>query len=273
MPIVFDAILPHVVPWVLVLSRMGGLFLLAPLLSSEMIPRQARLFLLLALTGVVYPLVDTSSMIGADIDLYSLGPMIACELLIGGTLGLFALIPLVSVQLGGLLMGQQMGLGIAQIVNPATNIEGDNVGQILFMMTMAGFVVVGGLELLVGGVIHSFEGVPLGGLAPDRVPLDLLVGLLTSGFELAIRVAMPVLLIIFLENVAVGFLMKTVPSLNIMNFGFPLRIILGLFVLTASLGFIAETIGEGLGDAVDVMTGWIGDLRLDADDGFIPVKE
>ena len=267
MPVVLDAIMPHVVPWALVLSRLGGLFLLAPMLSSEMIPRQARLFLLLSLTAVVYPLVDVSDHIGASIDLYSLAPMVAGELLIGGALGLFALIPLVSVQLGGLLMGQQMGLGIAQIVNPATNIEGDNVGQILFMMTMAAFILIGGLELLVGGVVHSFQGVPLGGLAADRAPLDLTVGLLGAGFELAVRVAMPVLLIIFLENIAVGFLMKTVPSLNIMNFGFPLRIILGLFVLTASLGFIADTIGQGLGDAVDAMTGWVGHLAEGADAG------
>lgn len=260
MPVVYDAILPHVVPWALVLSRIGGLFLLAPILSSGSIPRQARLYLLLALTAVVYPLVDSAPLVGEGLDLYALAPAIAGEVMVGASLGLFALLPLVGVQFGGLLMGQQMGLAIAQILNPATDIEGDNLGQTLFLMTLTGFVLVGGLELLVGGVVHSFAQVPPGAVTSRMAPLDVVVGLLTSGFELAVRIALPVLVIIFLENVAVGFIMKTVPSLNILNFGFPLRILLGLFVLTASLGFIAGAIGVEIERTIDVIIAWVAGL-------------
>lgn len=260
MPLVYDAILPHVVPWVLVLSRLGGLFLLAPIFSSTAIPRQVRLLLLLALTGVVYPLVDPGPFLGHGVDLYELAPAIAGEVMIGAALGLFALLPLIGVQLGGLLMGQQMGLAIAQILNPATNISGDNIGQTLFMMTLTGFVMVGGLDLLIGGVVHSFAQVPLGAVTVQMVPVDVVVGLLMSGFELAMRIALPVLVIIFLENVAVGFIMKTVPSLNILNFGFPLRIMLGLFVLTASLGFMAGAINQELDHTIDVTVAWVAGL-------------
>lgn len=254
---VFDVILPHVVPWVLVLSRLGGVFLFAPLLSSPALPGRVRLLVLLSLTGVVYPLVDPSGVLGRQLDLYSLAPVIAGEVLIGASLGLSALLPLVGVQLGGLLMGQQMGLGIAQILNPATDIQGDALGQMLFMMTMAGFVMVGGLEFLVGGVVHSFASMPLGLMTTDRAPLEVMVSLLTSGYVLAIRVAIPVLMIIFLENVAIGFIMKTVPSLNILNFGFPLRILIGVFVAVSALGFMAGVIGEELEHAMTLMESWV----------------
>lgn len=260
MPVVYDAILPHLVPWVLVMSRLGGLFLLAPIFSSPAIPRQVRLYLLLALTAVVYPLIDPGPLIGQGIDLYTLAPAIAGEVMIGASLGLFSLMPLIGVQFGGLLMGQQMGLAIAQILNPATDIEGDNLGQTLFMMTLTGFVMVGGLELLIGGVVHSFAQVPIGAVTARMAPAEVVAGLLMSGFELAVRVALPVLVIIFLENVAVGFIMKTVPSLNILNFGFPLRIILGLFVLTASLGFIASAIDQEMNHTVDIILAWVAGL-------------
>src|SRR5437868_2450431 len=69
----------------------------------------------------------------------------------------------------------------------------------------------GGLERLVGGIIESFARVPVGGFATDRVPLDLLVGVLASGFELAIRVAAPVTGIVLLLVIVIGVMGKTMP--------------------------------------------------------------
>jgi len=185
---------------------------------------------------------------------------LTATVIVGMALGIFVAIPFASVQLGGMVMGQQMGLGIAQVINPGADISGDILGQMLYIMTMGAFVWVGGLELLIGGVVLSFGEVPLGGFALHAAPLDVVVGLLTAGFELAIRIAMPVLAIIFLENVALGFIMKTVPSLNILNFGFPIRILIGLAVFGASIEFMRQAIEQNLGMTSRTMLEWIGSL-------------
>lgn len=259
MPI-YDAILPHAGPFLLVLSRIAGLFFFAPLLSSRSIPTQVKVMVALALTAAVYPLVPSPAPWPPVFDLVTVGALFASEALIGLTIGILAAVPLMCVQLGGLMMGTQMGLGIAQTLNPATDISGDNIGQMLFYLTLAAFLTVGGLELIVGAVLVTFERVPLGGLGPRDMPIDLLVGLLTSGFAMAMRIALPVLMIIFLESIAMGFLMKTVPSLNIMSFGFPLRVLVGLFTLVAALDFISSTIADELGRAVEAWTGWAMNL-------------
>lgn len=262
---VLEWLMPHVAPFVLVLSRVGGLFMFTPLLSSGSIPTRVKVMLALALTLVLYPTVEPEMARAIPLEVWSLVPAIATEVVIGMALGIFAAIPLMTVQLAGLLMGQQMGLAIASVLNPNADIPGDNLGQMLFLMTLVSWVYVGGLELLVGALAVTFDRVALGGFAFSDAPLWVLSGLMQSGYELALRMAMPVLLIIFVENVALAFIMKTVPSLNIMTFGFPLRIILGLFVFIGALEGIRYLMMADLWETHGVIDAWV--MSLGAGEG------
>lgn len=262
MPYFIESILPHAAPWLLVLTRLGGLFIFAPILSSPVLPRQIRVLMLVALTAVVYPTTADSIPTDLRLDLIDLAPLLLQETMIGASIGLIAAIPLYAMQLAGLLMGQQMGLGIAQVLNPASDIQGDNIGQVLFLMALGAFVMVGGIELLFGAVVHTLHTVPIGCMAPEQTPVQLIAGLLGSGFNLAFRVALPVIAIIFIENVAMGFLMKTVPSLNIMNFGFPLRIIAGLLAVVGSVEMIRNTTEIDLDNSLVILRDWVGSLHI-----------
>ncbi|MBL0927097.1 MAG: flagellar biosynthetic protein FliR [Phycisphaerales bacterium] len=251
-----EAVLPHVPVFCVVLARMTGLFVFAPLLSSAAVPRRIKALLAVALALAVYPTIDHAAAAALPLDLYVLGPLMASELLIGVTIGLVAALPMMSVQLGGLIMGQQMGIGLAGIYNPVMEIDGEQIGQLLFYVMLLSFLAVGGLELMYGAVVHTFAAVPPGGFSVTRAPLDLLVGVIASGFVLALRMAMPLLAIIFLENIAIGFLGRTLPQLNIMSMGFPLRILIGMFVVTASVTAFGHAMGGELERAIGVIERW-----------------
>jgi flagellar biosynthesis protein FliR len=186
--------------------------------------------------------------------------MMATELAIGAVIGIVAAIPLMTAQMAGLVMGQQMGLGLASVFNPSIEIEGDNIGQMLFFVAISGFLMAGGLEVLFGALVSTFARVPLGGFVFTEAPLELLVGVLTSGFEIALRVAMPVLVILFMENLAMGFIMKTVPSLNIMTFGFPIKIIGGLIIVIASLVVMIEVLMSQIVIDLELIQEWAWSL-------------
>jgi len=258
-----DILAHHVTPFVLVLSRIGGIFLVAPILSSSAVPRQVRVMLVLGLTAVVYPTIPIRFEAPVSLDLYALGPVIVRESLIGIVVGLIALLPFAAVQLAGLMMGQQVGLAFAQIVNPAADIEGDALGQFLFHLAMAAFLVFGGLEALVDAIVRSFALVPIGGFGPRQLPVEELAGLFSAGMNLAFRLSMPVLVIIFIENIVVGFITKTLPQMNVMSFGFPVRILLGLVVLIASMGFVARMIESDVTGSIDRVQGCIESMGED----------
>ncbi len=256
MPSIEQFLVAHLVPFGAVLARMTGIFIFTPLLSTATLPVRFKALLAMALTVAVYPIVQEGGFPPQRVDLIVLAPVLAAELMIGAAIGVLAGLPFGAVQLSGLIMGQQMGLGLSQVINPAIDIEGDNLGQLLFILAIAIFVTMGGLESLLDALVSSFHLLPIGGLRPGDAPVDAMVALLTSGFELAFRVALPVLAIIFVESLVVGFLMKTVPSLNIMSFGFPVRILLGLAAVLAGVFAMRDAMTAELEYMVEVVREW-----------------
>ena len=71
-----------------------------------------------------------------------------------------------------------------------------------------------------------------------------------------LRVALPLLGVIFLETVAMGFVSKTVPQLNVLSLGFPLRIMVGLGILVAGVAVIDQVANEWIAQALDDMYDW-----------------
>ncbi len=256
-----DALLPHLPPLLLVMTRMSGLFIFTPVLSSAIIPTRAKALFVLMFSLALYPTLNLQRDVPVDLDLMTLAPMMAGELLIGAVIGLAAFIPAASLQLAGLFMGQQMGLAIASVLNPAVELEGNSIGQLLFYLGVASYTLLGGIDMLFLALAQTFDAVNLGGARITEAPLDFLVAIVTSGFVLATRIALPVVTIIFLESLAVGLIMKTVPSLNIMSFGFPIRIIVGLTVLLASMILISEGISGDFLYSMDTLGEWIEALK------------
>lgn len=230
------------------------------MLGSPALPLRIKALLAVALTLAIYPTLDLEREVPLRLVFADLAPAIASEALIGIALGLIASIPMLSVQVGGLLMGQQMGLGLATIFNPAIDSEGDVVGQILFFSALALFLAMGGLESLFTAVLVSFNNLPFGALTAADAPVAVIAGLVTSGFELAVRVAAPVFAILFVETVASGLIMKTAPQLNILSLGFPIRILLALTLVYGSLAAIHESSGEELQRAVRAAFDWVNSL-------------
>jgi len=252
-----QSILPHVPAFGLVLARLTGLFVFSPILGSVSVPRRFKALLTLVLALAVYPTIDHSKTVGVSMGLFSLGPMLITEALIGATIGVLMLTPMWAVQLAGTLMGQQMGLSLAPVFNPATDFESDELGQLLFMMALAVFVAAGGIESLWEGLVRSFATVAPGSFRVDHTLLETATGLVSSGFHLGMRVAMPVMAIVLVESIAVGFISKSLPQLNPMSFGFPVRILLGLVTLTASLAGVMVALGYDVRSTIQIVSDWV----------------
>lgn len=236
MPVSLEPILPHLPAFVLVLFRLSGIFIFAPMFSSSIIPMKVKILLALVLSFCVYPLIPPQ--VPLELSLMTMTAAITSELLIGLVLGYGASLPLFALQLGGMLMGQQLGLGLAQVFNPDFEEQTDVVGQLFFLTALTLFLILDGHHIVLATLIRSFQHVPLGGYMIDMNLLAVVSGLLTAMLELGIRVAAPLLTLVFLETVAMGFVARTVPQLNILSLGFPLRIIIGFglcIVLVAAM--------------------------------------
>lgn len=255
MPVDLTPILPYVPVWLMILFRLTGIFVLAPVLGSSTVPRMIKVFLALGLSFAVWPMLWMDGQASGHLaqavrglDLWSLGLLVALELLIGYVIGYAASLPLTGMQLGGHIVDQQMGLAAAQLYNPEFDDQTGVTGQLLFMFALALFVAAGGLNVMLHTLAQTFRHVPLGGFASFGQIVHMVVGMITIMFELGLRIAAPLLCLMFLISVGMGFLMRTVPQFNILSVGFAIRILSSLFIMMMLVGAMAGAYGDLVGE-------------------------
>ena len=229
----------------MVMFRLSGIFILAPIFGSTTIPRTVKVMLVFTLTCCIYPMLLNpgnasatmfAPILDRDLNLWLLLPYTAMELLIGLVIGFCASLPMIGIQLSGDVIDKQIGIGFADIVNPETGEQSGVMANALFMMALAMFAILGGHRIMLRILVGSFETVPIGGFA-DFTKVEGLVhfvlGLLAVVFQMGFRIAAPLLCLIFLQTVALGFIARTVPQLNIMSVGFTIRILNGTTLMIA----------------------------------------
>lgn len=236
------------IAFLLVLFRFSGLFILAPLFGSSAIPPRIKVMLALAMTVCVFTAGMPAMHHHVEASLAPLVIAAGSEMMIGLLMGFGATLPLMGIQMAGMVMGQQVGFGLAQTFNPDYNDETEVLGQVLFLFALTIFLTLGGHHQLMRVLLGSFNHIPLGGYMPDGTILDLAVGMLTVMFELGLRIAAPLLCLVFLETIAIGFISRTAPQFNLMNLGFPVRIMLGLLLMAAIVLLMRETLADALRD-------------------------
>lgn len=255
--------LAHVLPLMLVAARLTGLFLFTPLLRSATLPRMFKAMLAFMFAIALYPAIPQFSP-SVTIDTVQLVPLLFSELLIGISIGLIAAMPLYAMQMGGFVMGYQVGLSLAESFNPELDSNGSVLGLLLFYMAVFIFIGLGGFELLFLSLADSFHTAPIGMFTAGDVPLDMFIEVVTSGFELAIRVASPVIAAVAMSQVAMGLVMKTMPQVNIMSIGFAIQILTGLILLMLMINVMGEVAGQEIDRVMDGLALWIQDLATDS---------
>ncbi|MEE9404637.1 MAG: flagellar biosynthetic protein FliR, partial [Algisphaera sp.] len=122
-----DFLTAHLVVWLLVLFRLAGIFLLAPVLGSSVIPAVVKVLLAVALSCCVYPMLLSTGgggvasimqVLDGGLGLWVLVPVLAGEMMFGWIIGYCAALPLVGLQVGGHVVDQQMGISAGGVFNP-----------------------------------------------------------------------------------------------------------------------------------------------------------
>lgn len=233
----------------LVLLRLGGMMLTAPVLSGTGIPVKIKVFLVAAMALAVFPLVSPT--LPAELNMVQLAVGAAGELLIGMTIGFCLALTLLAMQIGGLLVGQQSGFSMARVFNPDFGQQLPVLSHFYSLLTLVVFFAIGGHRALISAVLDTFYRVPPFSVTmTDRV-MTTVIAVLTASFVVALKVAAPGLVALFVTTLAMGFVARTVPQLNILSIGFVIKIVTGLFVVAVSLAAVTKVYQGFFDVAVD----------------------
>lgn len=222
----------------LTLFRISLLVFLLPFFGGENapVPVKAALCLVLAL-GLWPHLSFAANMFPAHPFMIAL--MILGELLLGLVLGLIVRILFAAIQTGGQLVGFQMGFAMVNVVDPSTGVNQAVTAHFLYMTSLLTFLSLNGHLHLLHALTSSFMLVPPGGLLITPALTDQLFRFSSQIFVLAIKIASPVMVALFLVDLALALVAKAAPQMNVIFVGFPLKIAVGFLFLGTMFSIMA----------------------------------
>ncbi len=217
----------------LVMARISGLVAFAPFYGSSGIPLKTRALLVFAIAVIILPFASANMPVPTDLG--SLVLAMVGELLIGLVFGLMTSVLFSGLELAGLLIGQQLGISLAQVFDPMFEEEASVLGQLYFWLAMVIFLLIKGHLILIGALIRSFRSMPPGKFTSNGDVVGGIAEVLQLAFILALQVSAPIVIVIFLTTLATAFIGRTVPQLNILSVGFSMRVALGFVLITICL--------------------------------------
>jgi flagellar biosynthetic protein FliR len=236
-------------PFALLLARISGMVATLPVLSFPAVPVVVRVGLALTLTifmGMHTP-VPTGSLhwLGAVV-------LVGGEVVIGVALGLMVRLVYQAVRQAGAIAAQQMGLTMAQIVDPTSGEQGDPIGTFFDITFLLLFLAAGGHHLLIGLIGRSYSVLPVGQLPEAGVLAEGVTAAGSAMLLLALKLAAPMLAAFLALGVMLALLARVLPEMNILMTSLPLRVGLGFLMAAAMLPLI-DTFVTDMGQWINGM--------------------
>jgi flagellar biosynthetic protein FliR len=229
--------------FVMVLTRISALFLVLPVFSWKSIP--VRIKIALTVPVAIFFSITTPFPINANrVSALEAGLLISNEALYGLALGLVVTIIFAVVKFSGRIIERQMGLAMAQILDPLTGERTQPLGNLFEMVFILLFLNANGHHLFLLIISRSYETFPAGNIPTISV---LTAGIIKSGSTMLVaglRLAAPLLAAYLLLMVVLAVLARIVPEMNILFISLPLRVGLGLLMAAIFVPFVNGFVAE-----------------------------
>ncbi|MDK2784229.1 MAG: flagellar biosynthesis protein FliR [Bacillota bacterium] len=218
----------------LLVARLGGFLTMAPFFGSRNIQPSLRFFLAFLFGLTFLPLFPAAAYPEPG-TLVQAAWLLLKEVLLGIVLGFAAGVFFSAFAVAGQILDLQIGFGIVNVFDPQSGVQVPLLGNLLYLMALIILLSTDGHYLLLHALWRSFEAVPPGGNWGGPGLVEEVVRATAVMFVAGIEIAAPVLGALFLADLALAIMARTMPQLNVFVVGLPLKAALGLGLLAVSL--------------------------------------
>ena len=218
----------------LMIFRTGAFLMTVPVFGHMTIPRVLRVWIVILLSFIIFPstlvvrITPPATLVQLIIAIFN-------EIFIGLLMGFAIIIVFSAVQYAGQLVGMQMGLAIANVWDPMGAGEISLVGEFYYLLSLILFLTIDGHYYVIDALVRCFTIVPVSGGGFHASIGEYLVTLTGMIFVVAIKLSVPVIITLFIMNVILGIVARTVPQMNVFIVGFPLAIGVGFALIAFTL--------------------------------------
>jgi len=229
-----QAILANTPLYLMVFARLAGMIGMNPLLSRRNVPSSVRAALVMLMTVLLAPTLQTTGVLSTgSLDL-AVGML--RELFVGYVCGFVFQIYYYMIFFAGDMMDTEFGLAMAKVFDPGTNIQMSVSGNLLNLLFVLYLFATNSHLLLIRIFATSFDIVPIGGVHFSPATAQFILQLFASVFSLVLRLAAPFIAAEFIVELSMGVLMKLIPQIHVFVLNIQLKLLLGLILLLAFAG-------------------------------------
>jgi len=220
----------------LLFIRITGMMAGAPLFRSEAIPVQLKILLSVILAFSLSTAFWQEKVV-IEFHLWNVILLVFKEFMVGLALGFAANTVFWAIRFAGGLIDFDMGYQTSMLFN-IEETSPTIVGELKFMSILVVFLFINGHHYLLEGIWASVRAVPVGSFEVTESTVKLLIRIAVSVFVIALKISAPVLIALFLTNLALALLARVAPQTNIFILSFQMKIVVGLIMLFTSFPII-----------------------------------
>ena len=238
-----DPIAEKLLAFAMVLTRISAFVLVVPIFSSQSVPVRIKAAATVLLS-IVFVMVKAPHINVPSGSVLQITLLLGIEATYGLALGLIPAILFATVGLCGRIVERQMGLALAEVIDPMTGERAKPLSMLLEMLFTIMFLAANGHHLFLLTISQSYDV-----FSPGVIPgiHTLSAGVLEAGSAMLIsglRLAAPMLAAFLLLLVALGVLARVAPEMNILFISLPMRVGLGLIMMMVFVPFVRGFVSE-----------------------------
>jgi flagellar biosynthetic protein FliR len=235
----------------LILTRVSTFLLVLPVFGWQAIPMHVKATVALILSlffCACKPLAVTPAEVSSPMAMV----LLTGEAVYGLALGVIVALLFSVVNLSAQIAEQQMGLTMAEIVDPLNGEETGTLSSLMEIIFILLFLSANGHHLFLQILSKSYDAFPPGTIPTFDLLLEGVVSTSSAMFIASLRLAAPLLGAFLVLMVTLALLSRLVPEMDIFMVSIPARVTLGLFLVAAFMPFV--------GDYVTEMADWMAKL-------------
>jgi flagellar biosynthetic protein FliR len=239
----------QVIAILLVTIRVSAWIAIAPPFNTSAIPSMVKVALALALAMAIGPSLASQA---PPPELFPLLTAVLLQVVVGLTLGFLADLLFSAIKAAGELIDLASGFTLASLYDPGSNVSVSMFGRVHQLVAVTLLFALNGHLFLLRGFMASYDVFPLHPLSISALTRTVIsnVGVF---FVSALEIAAPVMVVLFLADLALGLVSRAVPSLNVFVMSFPIKILLTLSLASVAVATLPGAVSSILDHVIAAM--------------------
>ncbi|HHV38642.1 MAG TPA: flagellar type III secretion system protein FliR [Tepidimicrobium sp.] len=216
--------------FLLILARVSGIFFISPFFSSQNIPISMKTGFSLLISILL------AMVLNVNISLREIGflELIFKELAVGTIIGFIGYAFFTAFYVMGQIIDMKIGFGMVNVMDPQHRVQVPIMGNFYYILAFLTLLSINGHHIVINALVDSYKFIPIGKFVFDRNIMDILINLIAETFKIGFQLSIPIVAIIFIVDLLLAIIARSIPQMNVFVVGMPLKIFIGLLFITIS---------------------------------------